>query len=306
MIKVTDKEYWIDTKIKSHLDNYVYNAKDDWDFVFIVTGSGKTRVGKSCLACQLAYYFAYSLGTKFDINNIVFSGEELIERAKKYPKNSVFVYDEARAELDSKKALLKVNQYLYDFFAECGMLNHIIILVLPDFFELKRSLALGRSAALFNVTSVKKLVKEKEQTFVKFQRGLYFYYNEDAKRLLYLKGKKAFDDYGSVKAGQWGNFYDVWVVDEEEYNRKKIAFINRLREVERQDERIGQRDVMIRYVYHTMKLREIDISNLFKANGFTISRQTISSIVSGNKPLSPFMAMPVPIVNINPKGVVNG
>ena len=118
MIRVTDKQYWMDAQLANNLNTVIYNLPHDWDFVCIMTGNGMVRVGKSVLAQQVGYYVAHHLGTSFTVDNIVFSGDELIGTAHKLKPNSVIVYDEARAELDVAKTMERVSKILRDFFAE--------------------------------------------------------------------------------------------------------------------------------------------------------------------------------------------
>ena len=122
MEKVTDLGYWMDGYLKAALDSLCYNILDDWDGVVLVSGDGLVRVGKSMLTDQMAYYCLWKLHHEktnweeikqdyIDCNTTLFSGAELIEKGKKYPKNSVFKYDEARGELDSKKVLQEIIKY---------------------------------------------------------------------------------------------------------------------------------------------------------------------------------------------------
>ena len=143
--------YWMDKGLQKILNSIAYNVPLDWDSLILISGSGMVRVGKSVFGQQIGHYLSVKLKTKFDINNIVFSGQELIEKARTFPKHSVFVYDEARGELDTKKVMEDITKTLMDFFAECGMYNHVIIIVLPDFFDLPKGIAISRSELLLNV-----------------------------------------------------------------------------------------------------------------------------------------------------------
>lgn len=282
MIKVTDKQYWMDAYLKSNLDSMIYDAEDDWDFVIIITGDGMVRVGKSVLAQQVGYYFAYHLKRKWDAKgagNIVFSGEELIKAATDV-EPSVFIYDEARADLDSKKALAKVSKVLQDFFAECGMYNHILILVLPDFFELNKRIATSRSECLINVFRMKKEVKYKGDTILSRKRGRFFFYGSEKKRLLYIKGKKDNDNYNAVKSNFWGDFKDYWLIDRAAYDKKKKAFLARDRAAEGGNRYQEQRDILIKIMYGVLGLTQQDIAQHLDNFGIKMSQRNISKIVA--------------------------
>ena len=44
-----------------------------------------------------------------------------------------------------------MQQDLLDFFAECGQLNQVFVIVAPDFFKLSEEIAVARSEYLINV-----------------------------------------------------------------------------------------------------------------------------------------------------------
>ena len=77
---------------------------------------------------------------------------------EKYHPN---IYDEARESLASTKHMKKLQEDIIDFFNECGQLNQIFIVVLPDFFSLKEEIAVGRSEILINV------YRDEVKTYVK-------------------------------------------------------------------------------------------------------------------------------------------
>ncbi len=279
---VTDLKFKLNTHLKNNCDSLIYNIKSDWDFILLVTGTSKTRVGKTYLASQIGYYLAHKLKTPFSLKNFVFSGKELIKRANEFPKNSIIVYDEARAELESKRSIQVINQTIYDFFSECGMLNHIIILVLPDFFELQKRMAIGRSICLLNVFYRKEKIIHKKQTLQRFRKGYFQFYNERQKRHLYIKGKKNFDDYSMGKPSFVGRFVDLLTINEESYNKEKKVFLERERNqlTPTETKHIKQRDFLIQQIIKNNLYSPTSLSQLFNNNGFKIDRTNISKIVN--------------------------
>lgn len=238
MLKVTDQQYWMDGYLKSNLDSLIYNLRFDFDAVIPITGSGLVRVGKSMLAQQVGYYIATKLSTPFSMENIVFNSAELIKLAHKLPKNSVIIYDEAREGLDTKKMMESVTKILLDFFAECGMYNHVILVVLPDFFEIPKTIAIARSEFLINVMRTKGEAKDQEgNDVIKFERGLFEFYNRKGKTMLYTMGKKDFNNYdlGVKYRSFWGEFRNHWVIDKEMYELKKVEHLKRDRDKEKSD-----------------------------------------------------------------------
>lgn len=177
----------------------------DWDFKLLISGSGMTRTGKSTLASQIALV----LDPKVDIDRVIFRGDKLIEKALECPKNSAVIYDEAKEGLDSKKAMTSYSMNITDYFSECGWLNQFLIVVLPEFFDLNKSVALNQSIFLINC-----------KIQGNFIRGFFDFYNRKDKRYLYIKGKK-YNNYNCQKATWNGRFSSFFPFDLDEYERRK-------------------------------------------------------------------------------------
>jgi hypothetical protein len=229
-MKVTDLNFYMDQYLLENIKTIAYNIKRDFDSVIIITGSGWTRVGKTVLGLQIAKYISWLTHTPFGNENVCFSGEELIDVANKLPPGSAIVLDEARAELATSKRYRDTSQVLLDFFAECGMLNHAIILIMPDYFELNKKLAVNRSICLINVTRGSEPVTLKDgSTVMRFTRGKYSFFTAKAKKQLYFIGRRNYDDYDAVKPTFTGDFSNTWVIDQKEYTERKVAFLHRER-----------------------------------------------------------------------------
>ena len=224
----------MDNLLKANLDALLKNAgqKDDWDFLVLVTGGGSVRVGKSLLASQIAVYWSYELKRLYGMKvpfvikeNMVFHGVKLIKQGnklgKQYP-HSVLIFDEAGADLEGVKVMRRSTQAVKDYLRECGQYNFLTILVLPEFFDLPKGIALSRSDFLIDCYAL----ADKEG---KFRRGYFNFYSKPNKKMLYLKGKKELN-YKAHRYdfhGRWLNFYPI---DEVEYRAAKVSAL-RTREV---------------------------------------------------------------------------
>lgn len=279
MERVTDKEYWMDTYLKNNLDTLLYNIRDDWDFMLLISGDGMVRVGKSELGQQIAYYVAYSLGTPFTVDNICFSGDELREQAHKLPKNSVLVYDEARGELDSKKLMEKITKGLLDFFAECGMYNHLLILIMPDYFEFPKSIAINRSDVLINVFRKKKEKSLSDGRIInEYIRGGFQFFDRKSKKKLYIEGKRRFDDYDAATPNFFGEFRKFDVIDRDAYLAKKLAFLRRDRGKAKDDERFAAALVLLAETY-----TQRELSSKLRDVGLDLTQPRINQLITGYK-----------------------
>jgi len=231
---VTDLAYRMDGYLKDNLNEVPKFLRKAWDCVIIVSGNAKVRIGKSTIAMQTAYYLAWLLNeinkkkglvpqdnpVPFDNSNVVFDPEALMKVAEKKPKNSVIVYDEGRAGLDSARAMENINKAMQDFFQECGQYGHVIIIVLPDFFKLNETIAVPRSLFLINCYTDKN-----------YNRGFFSFYSEHRKELLYIIGKKKWGSsskYMAVDDNFHGKFCDYFPINKEMYDeQKKLALKKR-------------------------------------------------------------------------------
>ena len=253
-IQVTDFK-WFDARLNKwrlgyYMDYYmavnmmgIKNYLDKaWDVVGIVSGHGKVRIGKSTLAQQMGYYIAWLLaggvmaydGTHwvvarkpvrpivFSLENLVFRPEELIDKAyelfKKYGKNQVIIYDEGRAGLDSARSMEATNKVMADFFQECGVYGHVILIVLPNFFKLHEDYAVNRTLFLVDVFADRQL-----------RRGHFSFYNEIQKEILYNIGRKEVGTvarYSAVRPSWYGRFTRFSPLDKKAYEAAKTAALN--------------------------------------------------------------------------------
>lgn len=206
-------------KLIQNFKHIKINNVKDWDFKILISGDGMTRTGKSTIAAQAAQYFDPSFYRNWK-ERMIFDGQKLVKTAYEIGSNKALVYDEAREGLDSKKQMEKYTKNLLDFFSQCGNLNHIIIIVLPDFFELPKSIALTQSICLINCYARHG-----------FQRGYFEFYNRKDKRYLFIKGSK-YLDYSQQKPSFKGTFTKYFPMDREEYETEKNIQLKGIREKE--------------------------------------------------------------------------
>lgn len=280
-----DDGFPIEDNLKFNLDVLAKNIADDWDFTIIITGSGEVRVGKSMLAMQVGAYLASAVkklhgkDTIFTLkDNYAFTGTALMknghELAKGNHRYSPLVYDEAGADLESKKVMLRSTKMLLDYFRECGQYNLFNILVLPDFFELPKSLAVTRSICLIDA------VYYGDKNLI-FQRGYFKFYSRKQKKELYIKGKK-FLNYNAAKPDFQGRFEKVWPLNETEYRQLKLDAI-RVRSFEGQslsERLVAQRNGAILALRQLTGLSLQDIGKVVGDNsGFTMPIPTVQDAI---------------------------
>lgn len=287
MKRVTDLNFWMHPYAMQNMDSLIYNTQKDWSFLIVISGSGKTRMGKSMLAQQLAYYAAYKLKRSFSMENVVFSGEQLIQRAKKLSP-AIFIMDESRADLASTKYFQKSHQNLVDFFNESGKLNNMVFLVLPDFFDLSRSVAVNMSECLINCWKHKEKKKNKEGGEVsEYLRGYYDFYNDERKNDLYNNWRqKRF--YIKKLRNFWGEWRHYWVLDEVKYEQAKNEFIHRQRESApvgtKADLWRKQRNALLAML-RDKEIPAREILEKYQRNGIEVSLRSIYKSITSDTPI---------------------
>lgn len=209
--------------LKEQLDIYIKNVKNDWDFVIIIAGEGEVRVGKSYLASQIGKYWTQQIKEKYgkDVpftlkDNFVFQGDKLIKKGNylgvNYPM-SCLIFDEAGADLEGIKVMRRTTQNVKDYLRECGQYNMLTVLVLPEFFDLPKGIALSRSNCMINVYWI-----GDEQGYM--NRGKFKYYSRPNKKQLYIKGKKDMN-YNAWGDDFFGSFDNLFTLDLQEYKKVK-------------------------------------------------------------------------------------
>lgn len=228
------------------------------------------RTGKSTLAQQLCYYYTkevnrmHGLDLKFDHNNVVFKTEKLIKKAHTLPKYSALILDEGD-DLTEHSASEKMRE-IKKFMRKSGQLNLFIIFILPDFFEMPKSIAMHRSNFLIDV----KFEGE-------FERGHFDYYNFRDKKKLYARGKK-YGDYDSHPASiRGGRFVNKYCVDEKTYRAMKLRDLKEIEEEEDQGvDRKTRRLLMVEFfgkLYYPLK-EKYDVSVKELASYFGVGTTT--------------------------------
>ena len=268
MVKVKLKngyEIYLDGNLVPVLDTLVYNLPHDWDFVILVTGDRMVRTGKSVMAMNICAYMADKLGTKFDNDNIFFDSQTMMDAAQQMPKYSVLQYDEAREGLAAIKTMKVVQQDLIDFFNECGQLNHIFVLVMPDFFGMKEEIAIGRSEVLINVYRKNfKLMRDIYKTgekipVIRFDRGYFELFNRTKKKTLFdvarATRKKS---YQLVKANINGRFTNYYPINRELYDSKKREALARFKDRKEMEKKDNNKDLKAfkSFVYYWKERKE--------------------------------------------------
>ena len=203
--------------------------------------------------------------------NFVFDGQKLIETGNRlgqkysYP---VLIYDEAGADLEGKKVMRTVTQDVLDFYRECGQYNMLNILVLPDFFDLPKGIALSRSLFLIDVYYT-------ADEIGRFKRGYFNFYSRRNKKHLYLKGKRDLN-YSAHHYNFAGRFLPFYPLKESEYRLLKQEALSS-RENKRRNKFQNQRDACWFLLTKEFGLKQKEIAQrMEQLTGVFVAQNTIS------------------------------
>ncbi len=236
----------------------------------------------SFLAAQIGQYWTSEIKRKYGITvpynlkqNYVFDGVKLIEKGNalgQKHKYSALVFDEAGADLEGTKSMLATTRAVKDYLRECGQYNMLTILVLPEFFDLPKGIALSRSACMINVYYI-----PDEDGF--FQRGYFKFFNRPAKKMLYLRGKKELN-YNAWKQNFYGDFPNFLPFNVEEYSIAKKDALKK-RESTTMDKKMLQRNISWSILVDEFGMSQADIARKMTNYGASTVFQTVSEALKG-------------------------
>lgn len=259
------KEWYIDGYLASALDSIAYNVNKDFDFVIMITGDRTVRVGKSVLGMTVSAYLSYALNllglkNEFSVKDIYFDNKEMMKEAFKKPKFHVNQYDEGREGLASAKSMKSMQQDLIDFFSECGQMNHVFVIVAPDFFKLNEEIAVARSEFLINVyrkdtqITTNKFKDGKARQVTRLDRGYFEFFSRKKKQNLYDKSQSTRRrNYQLIKADFYGAFTNQYPVGEDEYRNKKKESLARFAERKEDEKKLKNQDKFLQQAIYNLK-----------------------------------------------------
>ena len=207
------------------------------------------------------------------------NADEFVHAIQNSEKGQVVIYDEAYTGLAARQALSKINKLIVSMMMEMRQKNLIVIIVLPTFFMLDRYVAVFRSVGLFHVYTHKG------------QRGFWIYFNKKNKKLLYIFGKKLMS-YTQPRVNFRGRFSGKYVLDEEEYRRKKDIALKHRDGKERDDTHLINKIEYLTYLLIVMGKEGhyksyMKVYNWLKQHNYTVKRTKLGDIhrkYCGNTP----------------------
>lgn len=262
---------YIDGILYENLQTMARKIVDDMTFMGICFSSTlEVGTGKSVFMTQIGEVWTHlvnkehGLNLEFTERNLVFNAKDLISRAMELPKYSLILLD----EWEDASYWSALGQALRKFLRKCRQLNLCIICIIPNWFQLPLGFAVSRSAFAIDVKFESG-----------FKRGFFDFYGFEAKRNLYVKGKK-FYNYHVQKPTFYGRFTDGYGLPEKEYRAAKLKDLQESEELEKKP--MNETEYRIK-LYRGMRDRKPKISVRDWATYFGVSKNTISAWNSDKK-----------------------
>jgi len=253
-------------KIKSIKKKYIEETYDltvypNHNF-FLSNGILTHNSGKSTLMrTTVAPYLAKRLE---DIQ-IVFDADEFVKITNECAENSVIIVDEGFADWNSRQSTRNEFLKLVNH-AQLIRQKHLFILIcLPNFFDLSKTIAIFRSSHLF-VTYANE----------KGHRGSFLAFGRDKKRELFIKGSK-YMDYNCVRANFVGNFrMNKGLMDDEAYEKqKRIHLLSQEKQLDKPNEqRVDRANFITENVIINLKRRGFKQKEMAEILGIAV--ETVS------------------------------
>lgn len=256
-IQSGDVIFNLDEALKDNLDFIKDRVTNKgWDYVALCTGL--PGVGKSTFVQFPARY----LCPWFNEDYIAFTDEDFIRICNEAPEYSSVVLDESFASLNSKVGMTGAFLRIINHLQLIRQKHLFIFLILPNFFDLSKGVAIFRSSHLFVIYE-----KDNRRAFAVFDR--------EAKKELYIRGGK-YIDYNCVSPNFRGRFdrecLQGVIVNQKIYEaRKREHLMSQGHErSETQTDARKSRDALIKYMLENLKLKQIEVANIAGVTRATI------------------------------------
>ena len=260
----TTLSYYIEPRLHTYLHEKVKIdlSRKDKDYVMIIDGYEGS--GKSTFAQQIGKYVDPTL----DLSRICMTANEFKMAIINARPNQCVIYDEAVTGMTSSDSITRVGKLLKSMMMQMRQKNLFVIIIMPTIFEFGKYAVLGRAKSFFHVYESKG------------KRGYFAGYNRRDMKKLYLYGKKTYSY--KVRSRFTGRFYGKYVVNEEEYRKKKA---DALFLIEGEDGE-GEKGNKYMEFYHKLVIalrKELDLSEVktaekLKAYGIQVSAANIGEI----------------------------
>lgn len=242
MVLVTDKQYYLDPKLKEKLDLMIARMKHGKDNLLLVDGDEGD--GKTNMSMIVGYYFAHTTNREFNLDHIFFDLDKLIDFAIK-TKEQVIIWDEGALGGLASEWWNKNQKKFIKLMMIARKRKHFWVVNIPKFFKLNEYFVIDRSVGLihvylsggtlhgcfvyFNQIQKEKLWETWKKSRVRSYKRWYSFHG----RFIMFLGKKRFKD----------------IIDEVKYDKRKDeAIMSIAKEPEKKESEVDMkmRDFLVK------------------------------------------------------------
>ena len=269
-VRILKLPYKLPNKLTDLLNGFKWAIHSRKQSAVIIV-DGRSGMGKTTLSFQIGKYMT----PDFSLESVHFTPESFIEALSKTKKGDTLIFDEAML-LSSRAALSTINRMIVIAMSMIRSKELCIIFNVNSIFDLDRNLALSRADLLLHCYGDSLTDKGKFLAFFKGADGM------DRIKDLYIHGKKYYS-YGTPKANFYTTFGSYFVVDEEEYEKRKQVGVNKFLKGTKDDalnKYIRQRDAAIQVLRDKTGLTYKELEELLESKGLRLSFQQLAKICS--------------------------
>jgi hypothetical protein len=227
-MRVTDKQYYMDTLLREKLDLMIYRmTKLKKDNLLLIDGDEGD--GKSNMMTGIGYYIAYKTERSFNMKNVFFNLDELTTYALKN-KEKVIAWDEGALGGLAQEWWNKNQRKFIKLLMVARKRKHFFIICIPRFFKLNEYFVIDRSIGLVHVYMRNEI-----------EHGRFVYYSRSQK-------EKLWEDWKKKRTRNYKKFYSFHgsfpatlplILNEDEYEKKKDEAIL---SIDKETKEFGERD----------------------------------------------------------------
>lgn len=263
-VNINGNEFYIDGIEKDNLDLVKKKVKYDWDMVFICGGT--EGAGKSTKIFQVAYYISDG---RFTLDHVCFNVKDFQDKILKHgflQPGDALVLDESFV-LNSRASMTETTRQFLAIMSECRQKNLFLFIIIPNFFDLDKNLALWRSRGLYYIYHDR------------MDRGYFKFYAYEKKKRLYIEGKR-FYNYDCVKPNFSGRFTKFVPFDMDEYRKRKLKAFELRDRTKSENRFLRQRNILMLIIIEVFKGTIVQIAKEMTKRGEKITFQGVSKAIN--------------------------
>lgn len=236
-MKVTDKDYYLDNLLYEKVELMIHRLKKIRDMLLFV--DGYEGYGKTTISVEICYLVAEMTKRKFDVDNIFFDIDEMIDFASK-SKNQIILWDEAilggLASEWRNKSQIKLRKLL----GVARKKSHFFVFNIPRFYQLAQPI-IDRAIGLIHVYSPDEITM-----------GHFCYYNKQNLTTLYnafkIQRRVHYNKFFTFRGKFTDAMYKKNLIDIDKYEAKKdLAIAGISEESEKELNKIDERSILLKY-----------------------------------------------------------